>query len=187
VTITENLVVNSEQGFLIGGLGTNGQLREQVLLEHNTFVNCSHFIVGFDDGFTTGQVYRQNIFFDSVARNVSAGADTAGRLLNMDKYGSQTIKAADYVMDYNCFSLPATDTSAWFIDAGINANSLSAWQAAMPAFEQHSLSADPEFVDVEQGDYHLKPTSPAVGQGPSGEDLGAYPRGNDCTVIGRLP
>ncbi len=187
VTITENLVINSQQGFQIGGLGTEGQKREQVSLHHNTFVNCSNFIVGWDDGFTTSQVYANNIFFDTVPRNIGAGSDVAGRLLNLDKYGSQTVKTSDYVMDYNLFAIPPSDTSIWFIDANLTASSLAEWQATLPPFEQHSLSAEPLFVDASQGDYHLKASSPGKGAGQNGEDMGAYPRGDDCTIIGRMP
>ena len=42
------------------------------------------------------------------------------------------------------------------------------------------------FVDVSQGDYHLEASSPGKGAGQNGEDLGAYPRGQDCTIIGRM-
>lgn len=37
------------------------------------------------------------------------------------------------------------------------------------------LLADPYFVDPDHGDYHLQPTSPCIGAGLDGSDLGAYP------------
>lgn len=187
VSITENLVLRTGGGFMIGGLGTYGHLREDVRLLNNTFVDCTNFILGWDDGFTTGQVYANNLFFDRTARNIGAGSDTAGRLLNLNKYGAVSVDSADYVMDFNCLCIPPADTSIWFIDASLRASSLSAWTAVHPPFEQHSIITDPAFVDAANGDYHLKPGSPCLGRGRTGEDLGAYPRGNDGTIIGRLP
>lgn len=186
VLITENVVLRTWGGFMIGGLGTYGHLREDVRLLNNTFVDCTNFILGWDDGFTTGQLYANNIFIDHTARNIGAGSDTAGRLLSLNKYGSVPVDNADYVMDHNCLSIPPADTSIWFIDASLRANSLAAWTALHPPFEQHSFTTDPAFVDAANGNYHLAPISPCKGKGRSGEDLGAYPRGNDGTVIGRF-
>jgi hypothetical protein len=187
VSITENLVLRTGGGFMIGGLGTYGHLREDVRLLNNTFVDCTNFILGWDDGFTTGQLYANNLFLDRTARNIGAGSDTAGRFLNLNKYGSVPVDSADYVMDYNCLSIPPTDGSIWFIDAALRASSLASWTALHPPFEQHSIITVPVFVDAANGDYHLKPGSPCLGRGRTGEDLGAYPRGNDGTIIGRLP
>jgi hypothetical protein len=185
VSITENLVIGASQCFQIGGLGTEGRKRADVRLINNTFADCDQYISGWDDGFTTGQVYANNIFHAAKAKNIPTGSDTAGRLFNMNKYGGDPIRATDYLMDWNCLSIPKEDTSIWFIDAKVRANGLAAWSAAHPPFEQHSISADPGFVDAATGDFHLKAGSPCKNKGRNGEDLGAYPRGDDGTVIGR--
>jgi hypothetical protein len=41
--------------------------------------------------------------------------------------------------------------------------SLSDWKKL--GFDQHSLVADPQFMDVERGDYRLRPESPAFALG----------------------
>jgi hypothetical protein len=186
VSITENLVIGAGQGFMIGGLGTGGNKRADVRLVNNTFVECVHFICGWDDGFTTGQVYANNIFHSTKAVNIPGGSDTAGRLLNLNKYGKKPADAANYLMDWNCLSIPQEDTSTWFINASLRANGIAAWTTAHPPFEQHSISTDPGFVDPAKGDYHLTAGSPCKGKGRNGEDLGAYPHGDDGTIIGRV-
>ena len=46
---------------------------------------------------------------------------------------------------------------------------LDQWQDL--GFDKHSLFADPEFVDIERGDYRLKPSSPAFQLGFKSIDL----------------
>jgi hypothetical protein len=100
--------------------------------------------------------------------------------------------------DYNCF-YPSTlrfRRNRWA--TGDTAyNSLALWQAGT-GLDQHSISADPLFVNAAAGDFHLQAGSPCVhaaydrlglspGYASGAPDMGAYPRGNDGTVIGILP
>ena len=41
------------------------------------------------------------------------------------------------------------------------------------ALGAHNIEGDPEFIDPE-GDFHLRPTSPAIAAGPNGLDMGAH-------------
>ncbi|MBN8525592.1 MAG: right-handed parallel beta-helix repeat-containing protein [Planctomycetes bacterium] len=185
VTITENIVVGAEIGFQVGGLGTYGNLRDDIKLYNNTFYECSHLITGWDDAFTRRQSYHSNIFLGVTAKNIPAGADTAGRFVNLDKYGSVAVDPAYYTMDWNCLRVPAGDTSLRFVDAHVRAQTIAAWSAAHPPFEAHSIADDPQFVDAAAGDFRLQAGSPCRGAGRYGQDMGAYPRGSDATVIGR--
>lgn len=187
VLIAENIVIGARQGFMIGGLGTGGNPREDLRLINNTFYQCRNFIVGWDDPDTTGQVYANNIFVDTAAANIHGGEDVAGRFLNLNKYGSVAVSASRYLMDWNCLRVPAADTSIRFIDANVRAQTIAEWTTEHPPFEAHSLAADPLFVDAAAGDFHLQPGSPCRAAGRSGEDMGAYPRGDDGTRIGRIP
>jgi hypothetical protein len=65
-------------------------------------------------------------------------------------------------------------------------SSLESWSSAT-GFDTHSLTSDPQFVSESTGDYHLAEGSPGEGAGLGGVDIGAYPRGDDGTVIGIDP
>jgi len=186
VRITENIVVGADACFQTGGLGTEGKLREDLRLFNNTFYDCKQFINGWDDGFTRGQRYYNNIFFSRTRENISPGSDLAGRMVNLNKYGKESINPEHYFMDWNCLSIPSDDTSIRFIDAKIRSQSIQEWSIAHPPFESHSISADPLFVDPEKGDFHLRPASPCIGKGMDGVDMGAYPHGTEMAVIGRI-
>lgn len=184
VTITENIVVGANICFEVGGLGTYGNLRDDIKLYNNTFYECRNLIVGWDDIYTRRQSYHSNIFYAITAKNISSGDDVAGRFVNLDKYGSAAVDPANYTMDWNCLSIPAADTSLRFIDANVRAQTIAAWTAAHPPLEAHSLAANPLLVNAGSGDFHLQSTSPCRGTGRSGTDIGAYPRGDDGTTIG---
>ena len=49
---------------------------------------------------------------------------------------------------------------------------LEQWQK-LSHYDQHSIQADPLFMDYEKGDFHLKSGSPAIGKGKDGETIGA--------------
>lgn len=92
--------------------------------------------------------------------------------------------------DYNIFS-----GAAGFIenrdDASVvnHGNSLAAWVAHHGTdYDAHSITTAPTFVSTTGGseDFHLQAGSAGedAGRNGSGEDMGAYPRGDDGTVIG---
>jgi hypothetical protein len=79
--------------------------------------------------------------------------------------------------------------------------SFAAWQAYVFGPDPNSIVGDPQFVSANPTrpeDFHLQPGSPCVHRGTNylglspgyaggSPDIGAYPRGNDGTVIGLLP
>lgn len=187
VTITENIVIGTDSCFQVGGLGTYDRLRDDIKMFNNSFYNCGHLITGWTDEFTRRQAYHSNIFHDTVARNIGGGEDNAGRFLNVDKYSNALLSDEHHVMDWNCLSIPADDTSPRFVNARQGFNTIAEWTAARPTFEVHSIAANPLFVNAAGGNFHLQPGSPCRGAGRNGVDMGAYPRGDDNTIIGRLP
>jgi len=54
----------------------------------------------------------------------------------------------------------------------IAGDTLTHWQQ-QSGQGKHSLWADPMFVDVAEGDFRLRPGSPAIGAGPDGVTMGA--------------
>jgi|GEM_PF-3759814 len=186
VTITENIVVGTGGGFNIGGLGTYDNKRLNVNVSNNTFYNVRSWVYGWTDPeFDSAIRFANNIVYSDSAANIAAGEDIGSRFVCMNKYQAVPMKPSQYSFDNNNYKMPDSDRSAWFIDGRESFNGLSAWSTARPAFDLHSISVDPLFVNSSGSDFHLKSGSLCKGKGKNGEDLGAYPRGDDGTVIGR--
>jgi Right handed beta helix region len=186
VIITENIVVRAGVGFILGGLGTSGAFRKNFYVYNNAFYNCTAFLLGWDDGFTTNVNFWNNIVYSDTSYNIGAGADIAARIINMNKYGSTALMTTtNYSFDYNCIQIPSADISSWFIDGNKTAKSLSSWQT-ISGFETHSFSVNPQFVDVSAENFHLQAPSQCVQTGKTNLDVGAYPRGNDGSIVGRF-
>jgi len=186
VTITENIVAGTNAGMNIGGLGTYGNKRTNVQVFNNTFHNVRTWLHGWSDTeFDSSLAFWNNIVESDAAANIGAGEDIGARFISVNRYQSTPMDSGEYRFDHNDYKMPQADRSAWFVDGGKSFNGLAAWTAARPTFDVHSLSVDPLFVSVTDSDFHLAASSPCKGKGLHGEDLGAYPRGNDGTVIGR--
>ena len=83
----------------------------------------------------------------------------------------------DLRSDYNLFYSPmdyhkigALRTTKYDIIS--EGHTLAQWQENS-GHDQHSIQADPMFVDVDQGDFRLRPGSPAIGGGRDGVTIGA--------------
>jgi len=87
-------------------------------------------------------------------RNIVYYADPKAMLLA----ASSTTRKAVAECDYNVYFLAATQEPQLR-----GSGSLSDWKKL--GFDQHSLVADPQFVDVARGDYRLRPESPAFSLG----------------------
>ncbi|MCX6180449.1 MAG: T9SS type A sorting domain-containing protein [Bacteroidetes bacterium] len=188
VTITENIIVNCSLGFLLSGMGTYGKMRDGLHLYNNTFYNCQKAIGGWDDTYTTDYSFYNNIIASGIAYNYGTGADMPARILNVNKYSDvKNFDTAHYFIDYNCYNFPANEKGVWFAAGkGLMYSNLQSWTTATH-FDKHSIVADPDFVFAGIMDFHLNSASKCIGAGKNGEDIGAYPRGNDGTIIGLLP
>lgn len=81
---------------------------------------------------------------------------------------------------YSCAPLPAASYGNLYFGAG---------QA--PTWDTSAISADPQFIDPARGDFHLAPSSPAIGSGsaidppmPGQLDLDSRPRWPGSTDLG---
>jgi Right handed beta helix region len=81
-------------------------------------------------------------------------------------------------IDYNLFFNNMGRFFASITPRGKSRNHLTLDQWQDMGFDKHSIFADPEFVDLERGDYRLKPTSPAFQLGFKSIDL---------STVGLLP
>ena len=184
VTITENVIVGTDNGFTIGGLGTYGHKRLNVNVYNNTFYNARIWLNGWNEPqFDSAIKFWNNIVYSDFAANIPPGAEVSARFISMYLL---PMNPSLYSIDYDDYSMPTDDRSRWFFDGGESFNGLSTWTAGRPSFDAHSVSANPLFSSVADSNFHLQAGSPCKGKGKAGEDLGAYPRGNDGTVIGLL-
>ena len=132
------------------------------VFSHNTFIeHGTGYAFGFpDDGMVDGMentVLHDNIFV--AASGPVIGGDTAPR--------------AGFVANHNLYY--NRSGAASFTGIG----NFNAWKTATG--DTSSLEANPLFVDYTNGNYHLQATSPAVGAGTGGSDIGAYGASGSCT------
>ncbi len=187
VTVTENIIARSSLGIYVGGLGTAGSTRDGFKFYNNTFYNCDRVFLNYNDGDTKNfELYNNACFLDDSTDVPAKGSSIARFFLN-DLWGGTPMPPADYYLDYNCFYTPPWDTRAWFVDSGVLYSRLADWQIGRNPMDADSIAADPRVVDATAGDFHLQAGSPCIGSGRGGVDIGAYPRGDDGTIIGRIP
>ena len=79
--------------------------------------------------------------------------------------------------DYNLFFSPYEHHKVGTVqDANLRnkaeGHNLPEWQKNS-GYDMHSIQADPMFVDVKKGDFHLRAGSPAIGAGKDGVNVGA--------------
>ena len=188
VTITENIILDSNIAFIIGGLGTNGNMRENLNVHNNTIHNCTAFIHGWDDQYSTQFKFWNNIVHADVALNIGTGADMPARYLNMNRWNAQSsFNAQHYTFEHNCIHLAEDEKSLWIVAGNNNYfYDLASWQTAS-GLENNSIVDSPAFINSQEMDFQLHTDSKCKRAGKNGEDLGAYPRGSDGTVIGIMP
>lgn len=131
-------------------LGCAVKLREGFYrtVENNVFVAAGQNAPGKHVCFPGNEdVYRKNIV-------VNFTGDCMWRGIHHDPLQMKQ-------MDYNCYYTPG-NSPRWLTDGRgkKRGNDLKAWQKE--GMEAHSVIADPMFIDPENGDYRVKPNSPAI-------------------------
>lgn len=152
-------------------VGVSMKLREGAyrLIENNIWVNGANspcFHVGNTDNH---DIYRKNI---TVMNTKNARAENDLNFEMGNHYGElytlirppfkgKWLEEVDYNLFYNdlgCFSARASVTTE---DSKTPVRyDFEQWRAL--GFDEHSVYADPQFVDPENGDYRVKETSPAL-------------------------
>jgi len=183
-TIIENIVDSADIAYNLQQSSTGGAYRQYVYIHNNTFFKCRVGFYGFDDGYTNNYSFYNNILYDPNVHNLGQGSGIAGRLISFNNGYSPGLTTSNYYINYNSYYMPSGDNSNWALD-GTNYyyGSLASWVSAKGGFDVNSLTANPVFVS-NGTDFHLQGTSPCKTAGLGGVDIGAYPRGNDGTIIG---
>ena len=92
---------------------------------------------------------RNNIFYDDVQANFVTGL---------------TSDLNDITLDYNLYYQPGGGWIGYEGWTGTSFSTLAAWKIETGQ-EAHAVSGDPLFIDAANGDFHLKPRSPAIDTG----------------------
>jgi hypothetical protein len=177
----ENIVAHC--GYGLGNDGHNHQEYDAVFF--NNAVYDTMDAAGFGNG---GDNHR---FWNNILH-------TASEYVFVSRGTHTTDGGLPTYWDHNCIVAPGVDFRAnrW-ATGDVTYTDYDAWRAAT-GLDAHSTTANPMFVSLAGGDFHLQVGSPCIHTGTNylglspgyaggPPDMGAYPRGNEGTVIGVLP
>ncbi|MEA1951603.1 MAG: hypothetical protein U9N87_09470, partial [Planctomycetota bacterium] len=140
VTIYGNIVISA----VLGGVAMPVASARNNRVENNIFVNCSGNQMDLRmAGGALGNRFLRNIIY---YKNPTA------MLLAAHSHVKRNVAQCDYNLYYSA-------TGQALRIRGIGDGSFAAWKRL--GFDEHSLLADPLFVDAAGGDYRLRPESPA--------------------------
>ncbi|MEI7729827.1 MAG: right-handed parallel beta-helix repeat-containing protein [Verrucomicrobiota bacterium] len=171
ITYRRNVIWNSEYSFEFWNRGPASRT-QNIVFEHNTCVaagrgwgygqrpdpNGRHLMFYSNTAVTTNVVIRYNIFCEA--------ADSCLRLHGRDWTAALT-------MDYNCWFRSSGPLVLWDKES-IGPEGFAAFMQAHN-LDQHSMVANPKFIDAAQRDYRLAPDSPARRLSDAGKPVGALP------------
>jgi len=154
------------------------------LIENNIFVNCFWNLALMDvvssapywkdmEGFYAGNHIGRNIFYQAQPPAYFQASEGAGGLppiYQVSKGWSEwTLADCDHNLFFQGSEGKYELQDGRKIDAAMKITTLAQWKKL--GYEQHSVIADPLFVDSQRDDYSLRPDSPAVKLGFQPIDL----------------
>ncbi len=141
--VENNLVYNCLEGLHVWYKNRN------VTVTNNIFVGGEQFQVNFGN---PEHLSHENVRF---VRNIIYWLNTKARLFTV--YGKRSLPA---VSDYNVIFAGIGCVLNDPVITGLEGiDSLAQWRSL--GFDAHTITEDPRFVDIDGGDYTLKPESPA--------------------------
>ena len=155
-------------GFSIGGYDLKRGTTEDVVIVNNTLYKNDTWKTG--QGEFLMQFYmRNNVFKNNIVYVGNHGIAMTSKSGRMDGGAAPTV-----TMDHNIYYFPSGSKAVkWSFDAK-DYSSFEEYVAAT-GNDQHSRFTDPQFVDADAHDFHLRRDSPARN---AGEDLGSSIVGN---------
>jgi parallel beta-helix repeat protein len=195
IYIHDNVIYDVGSGIEVHGQGT----MRDIFVYNNIIYNFSEDglsqSIGSADGQVTNCLFYNNVVDGGAGNNrgfaIRFGTDST-RLYNNIFYNcgdnggdyrrEMAVKGEEptthFMEDYNC----VWDTNDNLLYYWIGSNwTLSQWRANTDNGD-HTISQDPLFVDPASHDYHLQPSSPCIGTGLGGMDMGAYPSPPSDTI-----
>ena len=138
---------------------------------NNTGFECSGIEVRSSSGAANAEAVYNNIWWRSESGKTMWSSQAADD------------REPDY-MDYNLYAPRGKYRENRYSDAAKSVYGLETWRSTEHPriYDTHSLEVDPKFRNPGMRDFRLGEDSPARGAGRSGEDLGAYPRGDDTAL-----
>ncbi len=180
-TVLRNNLIHDVQAVLYGGNGMYNDSRcEGVLMENNIVYRCNDSTYHLNHG--TYNVLRNNILaFAGRAEVTTSNREDPPPTITVERNIIYTAlprmhayemmwTAKNYAFDYNLYYRAGGEPFDWPGD-----RTFEQWQE-WTGQDKHSIVADPLFLDPENGDFRLKPGSPA-------EKIGFQPI--DVSQIGR--
>lgn len=170
--IQENIVFNSNRGF-----DTSSPWIDWT--QYNTWINNVAYNnrVGFAIIKARLSTYKNNISFNNTRAQVivtSLAVNNGNTFSNnlWYKTGSSTVGVYHGANGTSCIASQSDDDC---INNRTDNLTLAQWNAA--SGEIGSISANPQFVSLTSGaeNFRLQPSSPAIGKGVGGVNMGAYP------------
>ena len=137
------------------------------LIKNNTFVNATQTALVFDGPVDGKITILNNIWY----RPCIPGKSNFALLLRIAEFKDSIVS------DHNLFFSPYKHHQVGALQTRRRQTvapgaDLAQWQQTS-GHDAHSVQADPMFVDLEKGDFRLRPGSPAVGRGRDGANVGA--------------
>jgi hypothetical protein len=174
--IYENLAYNNEQaGIVITYNNGAGESCDYNRIWSNTIYNC-----GEEPYRVAGICFDGTSTYTQMWNNIASKVDHLYGALHLEKGNDPCYPLES---DYNDLHNPDGTTVVSKRLTSTTHYTLPEWQAycqteptRFPSvYDLNSISADPLFVDPENGDFRLQETSPCKGTGYGGVDMGAYP------------
>ena len=189
--VYENVIYNAVLGidlWVINDLTTH----ENISIYNNTFINVQNHLFGWNNVQLWSNIFYNNlanVSNSSLNANASISMEVTNKILNSASQHQGSLGYSNYNLLYPKFKIVLGQNGGpdglreAFVD-------LSAWRLASSSSynllfsnpDQLSLAVDPLFQNISTNSYSLKASSPALGKGRYGENIGAY--ASDTVQVG---